>query len=327
MHHSINFMKPNLLILLATLFALPICVGAKVAAPTTKPTTRPAASKPSAAQSPEAKANAAVAKAVAALKKEYVDHEKDPVAPLRKDCNYFVENSDGEVTVEAILNALDRRVGDEPKMDGYIKWQLLSGIKGKVDGKLGPRAVGVYQRSPQPAPRPGLDDAEKRQLQQMLPPRVEDAEVADQYNKEWNDRVFRARQANDAIFRYRDQLFEKLPLALGTFRAGLQDAYMRVMNGYPADKFVEAMEKDIREWAASANPGDLRDLANLLRGLAKDMTGKTPRSPEYFTQVHYDSKNQKLSWDKGRANFAKDKDLTDLADYLSSRANAAPPKK
>jgi len=58
------------------------------------------------------------------------------------------------------------------------------------------------------------------------------------------------------------------------------------------------------------------------------MTGKTPRSPEYFTQVHYDSKNQKLSWDKGRANFAKDKDLTDLADYLNQRANtAAGPKK
>jgi hypothetical protein len=42
-----------------------------------------------------------------------------------------------------------------------------------------------------------------------------------------------------------------------------------------------------------------------------------------LTQVHYNSKDQKLSWEKGRANFAKEKDLTDLADYLNSRANAA----
>ena len=321
---SISTMKTSILISIFSMIVVPVALHA---APASKPATRPAATKPAAAQSPEAKANAAVGRAVAALKKEWLEHEKDPVAPLRKQSNYFAENADGEVTVEAILNALDRRVGDDLKMDGYIKWQLLSGIKGKVDAKLGQKAVAIYQRAPQPAPRPGLDDAEKRQLQQMLPPRVEDSEVADQYNKEWNERVFRARQANEPIFRFRDELFEKLPGSLGTFRAGLQDAYMRVMNGYPADKFVEGMEKDIREWAATANPGELKDLANLLRGLAREMTGKTPRSPEYFTQVHYDSKNQKLSWDKGRANFAKDKDLTDLADYLNSRANTAGPKR
>jgi hypothetical protein len=317
-------MKTRILIPILSVFVLPLAL---LAAPATKPATRAAAGKPAAGQSPEAKANAAVANAIAALKKEYAEHQKDPVAPIRKDSNYFVQSPDGEVTVEAILNALERRVGDDAKMDGYIKWQLLSGIKGKVDPKLGAKAVGIYQRAPQPAPRPGLDDAEKRQLQQMLPSRVEDAEVADQYNKEWNERVFRARQANDAIFRFRDELFEKLPASLGTFRAGLQDAYMRVMNGYPADKFVEAMEKDIREWARDAKPAEMSDLANLLRGLAREMTGKTPKSPEYFTQVHYDSKNQKLSWDKGRANFAKDKDLTDLADYLNSRANTAAPKR
>jgi hypothetical protein len=328
MRHSIGSMELRLFI-----FSLSFLVASTWAmgAPASKPAgaaSRPAVSRPAAGQTGEGKANAAVSKAVAALKKEFADHAKDPIAPIRKDSNYFVQSPDGEVTVEAILTALERRVGDEPKMDGYIKWQLLSGIKGKVDGKLAGRAIAIYQRAPQPAIRPGTDDAEKRQLQQMLPPRVEDAEVADQYNKEWTEKVFRARQANEPIFRFRDELFEKLPASLGTFRAGLQDAYLRVMNGYAADKFVEGMEKDIRDWAHEARPAELNDLANLLRGLAREMTGKTPRSPEYFTQVHYDSKNQKLSWDKGRANFAKDKDLTDLADYLNQRANtAAGPKK
>ena len=68
---------------------------------------------------------------------------------------------------------------------------------------------------------------------------------------------------------------------------------------------------------------ELNDLASLLRGLQKEMTGKNPRSPEYFNQVHYDSKNQKLSWDKARANFAKANDLEELAGYLSQRAQAA----
>jgi hypothetical protein len=322
MRHSISSMKSVVFIFIVSILGLPIGAVGKVA-PATKPATRPAVSRPSAAQSPEAKANLAVSKAVAALKKEYADHQKDPIAEIRKESNYFVQNPDGEATVEAILNALERRLGDEPKMDGYVKWQLLSGIKGKVDTKLAGRAVAIYQRAPQPAIRPGTDENDKRQLYQMLPNRVEDSEVADQYNKEWTEKVFRARQANEPIFRFRDELFEKLPASLMTFRAGLQDAYMRVMNGYPADKFVEGMEKDIRDWAHEARPAELSDLANLLRGLAREMTGKTPRSPEYLTQVHYDSKNQKLSWEKGRANFAKEKDLTDLADYLNQRAQTA----
>jgi hypothetical protein len=99
------------------------------------------------------------------------------------------------------------------------------------------------------------------------------------------------------------------------------------MNGYAADLFVEAMDKDIRDWAHDARPAELNELANLLRGLQKAMTGKTPQSPEYLTQVHYDSKNQKLAWEKGRANFAKDKGLEELAAYLSQRAQTAGPKK
>jgi hypothetical protein len=307
--------------------AFPLCAAAKVA-PATKPVTRPAAAKPAPAQSAEAKANLAVTKAVTALKKEYVEHQKDPIAPLRKDCNYFVEQPDGEVSVEAILNALDRRVGDDLASDAYVKWQLLSGIKGKIDPKLTGRAISVYQNAPRPVIRPGTDEAEKRQLQQMLPNHVENPDVADEYNKEWSDRVFKARQANEPVFRYRNELFEKLPPSLMTFRAGLQDAYLRVMNGYPADKFVEDIQKGIREWASDGKPAELNDLANLLRGLTREMTGKNPRSPEYFNQVHYDGKNQKLTWEKTRANFAKGSDLEELASYLSQRAQtAAGPKR
>src|SRR4051812_36753762 len=135
-------MKTSILMTLVSLMAFPLAALAK-AAPTTKPATRAAASKPAAGQTPEAKANAAVANAITVLKKEYAEHQKDPVAPVRKTSDYFAQNADGEVTVEAILTALERRVGDDAKMDGYIKWQLLSGVKGKVDPKLGAKAVGI----------------------------------------------------------------------------------------------------------------------------------------------------------------------------------------
>ena len=322
MRHSISSMKSVVFIFIMSLLALPLSAVAKVA-PATKPATRPAMTKPAAAQSADAKANLAVTRAVGVLKKEYADHVKDPVAEIRKESNYFVAQPDGEVTVEAILNALERRLGDDLKMDGYIKWQLLSGIKGKVDAKLAGRAIAIYQRAPQPAIRPGTDESEKRQLYQMLPNHVESSDVADEYNKEWTEKVFRAKQANEPIFRFRNELFEKLPASLMTFRAGLQDAYMRVMNGYAADLFVEGMAKDIREWARDGKPAELSDLANLLRGLQKEMTGKTPRSPEYLTQVHYNDKDKKLSWEKGRANFAKEKELEDLASYLNQRAQTA----
>ena len=145
--------------------------------------------------------------------------------------------------------------------------------------------------------------------------------------KEWNEKVFRTRQANEPIFAYRNELFGKLPPSLATFRAGLQDAYVRVQNGYAADLFVEAMEKDIRDWAHDAPPREISQLANLLSGLGREMTGKNPKSPEYLTQVHYDSKNQKLSWEKARANFAKEKELQELIAYLNSRAQTAGPKR
>jgi len=59
----------------------------------------------------------------------------------------------------------------------------------------------------------------------------------------------------------------------------------------------------------------------LLAGLQREMTGKNPKSPEYLTQVHYDQKGQKIVWEKGRANFAKEKDLEELAQYLRNRAD------
>src|SRR5258706_10868758 len=114
MHHSINSMRFSVFILILGVFGLPTGAMGKVA-PATKPATRAAvrgeAAKPAPAQSAEAKANLAVGKAVTALKKEYGEHQKDPIAPLRKESNYFVEQPDGEVSVEAILNALDRRGG------------------------------------------------------------------------------------------------------------------------------------------------------------------------------------------------------------------------
>jgi len=95
---------------------------------------------------------------------------------------------------------------------------------------------------------------------------------------------------------------------------------MRVMHGISSDKFVEEIVTAIREWSREAKPPELLDLADLLTGLQREMTGKNPKSPEYLTQVHYDQKGQKIVWEKGRANFAKDKDLEELAQYLRNRA-------
>src|SRR5436305_11145283 len=111
MHHSINSMRFILSIFALSIFGFAIADTAQ-AAPASKPATRPAVSKPTPAQSPEAKGNLAVAKAVAALKKEFADHQKDPIAEIRKESDYFVKEPDGDVTVESILNALERRVGD-----------------------------------------------------------------------------------------------------------------------------------------------------------------------------------------------------------------------
>jgi hypothetical protein len=300
-----------------------LVVGFGVGAAPKGAATRPGVTRAAGQQGVEAKGNAAVTRAVGVLVKEFQTHLKDPVNELRKESDYFVREPDGDVTQEAILAGLEKRQNGDLRIDGYVKWQLLSGVKGKFDAKLAARALGVYQRAPQAVIRPGTDEADKRQLQQMLPNRVEGAEVADEYNREWNEKVFRAAQANGPILRYRNELFGKLPPSVAAFRLGLQDAYTRVMNGYAADLFVEEIEKEIRDWSREGKPAELVDLADLLGGLEREMTGKNPRSAEYLTQVHFNSKENKLSWEKGRANFAKEKDLEDLAGYLHNRAQAA----
>src|SRR4051812_23969917 len=103
MHHSINSMRISGFILILGFFGLPMGAMGKVA-PASRPATRGAvraeAAKPAAAAlTPEAKGNLAVGKAVGVLKKEFAEHQKDPVAEIRKESDYFVKEPDGDVSV------------------------------------------------------------------------------------------------------------------------------------------------------------------------------------------------------------------------------------
>jgi hypothetical protein len=268
-----------------------------------------------------------VKKAVEVLTKEFEAHERDAINELRKTADYFVREPDGEVTVEVVLGALERQINRDLRVDSYVKWQLLSAVKERMEGKYGPRALAIYQRAPQVEMRPGMEEREKRQLSAVLPQGRVDSEAVDEINREWRERVFKAQQANDPILKYREELFGKLPLSGAMFKLGLQDAYTRVMRGFSSEQFVAGMDEPLRDWSREAKPGELTALAVLMENVANELGGKTPRQPEYLTQVRQGEKDGRLTWEKGRANFAQAKDVEDMVRHLHNRAENPPAAK
>jgi hypothetical protein len=317
----------TLTVIIAQAFLVVSLLAAEPKKQPAAPAARPAPTRPSAPAGIDPKATAAINKAVATLTKEFAEHEKDAINPLRKTSNYFKEKDSGggDVTHEAILSALEKTVNRDPRIDSYIKWQLLSAVNDRFDPKLGYKAVSVYQRAARPAMRPGIEESEKRELVLMLPPPpIDDAETADEINRQWKERLYKAGVANDFVLRYRNELFSKLPLSGAVIRAGLEDAYTRVMNGISSDKFFEEnISKSAKEWANGASSGELQEIANLVGAVAGELTGKTPKSPEFFTQVRHDAKNSKINWEKGRATFAQVKEIDELVGYLRDQAQRA----
>src|SRR4051812_21118948 len=129
----------------------------------------PAAAPAKPAPTPAAKPGPSpVAPAITALVKEYQTSLKEKNGEgLREKCDYFASDKPDGVTPDVILAALDKPIpgAADPRAEAYVKWQLLSGIPGKLPDELKARAINAYRRAPLPSEHPARNH---RALDQKL---------------------------------------------------------------------------------------------------------------------------------------------------------------
>src|SRR5262245_62168306 len=156
---------------------LAAAVGSFAASPTTRaspsikptsiPTSRPVAKKLGSAS--DAAARAAVKNAVAALNKEFDQSIRKPADhSLRASCNYFADHPSKELTAEAIVPAmLGPGVGDG-RATAYVRWQLLSGLPGKLDDATAKQLRAAYRGAPPPIARVGISAEDQQRMDRIV---------------------------------------------------------------------------------------------------------------------------------------------------------------
>jgi hypothetical protein len=322
--------------------------------PPAAPNPAPNAAKPVAAPDARKAAVNAVNAAVAGLTKEWQAHQKDPKAPLRIKCDYFIEKNAPDVTPEAIVAALPHAQANEVVADAYIKWQLLSGIKGKADVKLVPQLLAAYRVSAGPIARPGLSAADKRELDQLI--RDATAKDAAGINARLHKQVDEVLAMDQPILSYREEAFARLPSSEDVLLAGLADGVERAACGIDSERFTKNVMGEMLVWSVTTSPQQIHVLADALRqvidragGLSENadvggtddvamgfgpifllktgpkIAAKKTFPPPFYLLTEWEEKNKRLVWKEGEARFPSNrvlsgtyKDLDDTATKLAA---------
>jgi hypothetical protein len=296
-------------------------------APVVMPSVAPAADKPNGE-------SAVLEAAVADLKKEYAAHLKNPdAAPLRSQCTYFLDHPPAAaLSAQAVVEALEKPVANDPRLAAYVRWQLLSAApkKFEADPKLLSRVVDSYRRAPLPPPRIGISRQDQAKLDQLLThARKEDDATL---SAKLEEQAAKDAEANKPILAYRDELYARLPTGFDALLAGLQDAHDRTLaaaGGGTTGAHAARVVKDAQAWAQSgqADPKQCGQLADVVAKL------RHVRSPPYYARATLRRGADKLSWATKTDAVFSPKKLSDLekvlrdAEKLGRAQKAAQPKK
>ena len=239
------------------------------------------------------KSIAAISTATAALVKEAQANAKDSTAKLREQCDYFGETPPPEITPEAILMALERQQNGDPRIDAYVKWQLLSGVSGQFPAELTRRVMAVYRRAPEPFNHPGLD---KTRLTSVLyKAGALKKEKMDDLNKGFAESVETHDAANFVVLQYRKELYSRLPVSGDSLMAGLEDVFVRARHGVISDSQFDAIAGSIQSWSLKAEP---RQRDAIIQALGKLLATVSDGRNKPFVKVIWseEPKNLGMHW-------------------------------
>ena len=255
-------------------------------------TKKPEIKKPAA---PDPKSIAFINKTAQELVKEAAASMKE-AGPnkLHDKSDLFGETPPPEATPDAILAALEKQQSSDPRVDAYVKWQLLSGVKAAFPDELAARAVNAYRRAPEPFAHPGLERGKLTSLLYKVGMMKKDR--MDEVNKGFSDSVDKITADNLYILAYRKALYARLPLTGDSVMAGLDDVSLRVRRGLDANDHWETVAGSIQSWSLSSDARQRDAVAQSLNRLLA--TVKEDRSKPY-TRVTWneDPRNLGMHWE------------------------------
>ena len=242
---------------------------------------------------PDPKAIAAVSTAATALMKEATAGLKDKTENLREKCDYFTEKPSPDITPEAILIGLEKSQSGDPRMDSYVKWQLLSGISGAFPDELAARAITAYRRAAEPFNHPGLEHAQLAKTLNRIG--IMKKDKVGEINKSFGETVDKNTKDNLYILHYRKEFYSHLPVSGDSLMAGLEDTFSRAKHGIPVDDMWTAVSGSIQSWSLSA---ESRQRDSVLQAMNQLLTtARSERSKPYVkVEWNEDAKNLGLHW-------------------------------
>lgn len=256
-----------------------------------------------------------VREAVAAMTREFELFLRKPSSSVRTSSDYFKGKSD--IAPDAITAALQGE-GPDPRVSAYVKWQLLSGLPDRLDGDVARQVLHAYHAAPAPLMRPGVSNADRQKLDQLLAgvKQGDEGPIVEQFEAAVNE----VRRGNTPILAYRDELYRRLPKNFDTFAVALDDLQQRQNASAEGKETVKLLIKDMRDWSVSeaATPQALTALSRAVRRL-----GSTKR-PQYYDEPYWREAGG-FAWRKTtRSSIDTGHTLKDAAVFLEEQASAPP---
>ena len=281
-------------------------------APKPRPTGSAAGSAGSAAKSQ------VLTEAIEKLTTEYKDAAKSKsFEDLRTSSDYFSEPPD-DATPAVVLAALEKPVGSDPRLNAYVKWQLLSAVKETFPEDLASRAAKLYMKAPPLAPRPGMGANDKAELNRLAGSAKEDDLAA--LNEKFGQLLSRFEEQNKLVLNYRDELFRKLPPGVETFEAALKDGHERVSAGVDTTTFWSDLSGSMTKWAEGANASakEYKRVADLLEKVGDH------KSAEYPTEAVWEPKDKRAKWKTFSSTLAAPRERYEVINLLRDKAGLQP---
>ncbi len=249
------------------------------------PTTHPSPSVP--AGVPEV-----LQKAIDALTAEYeplLKDQKSAAAGTTRLASDYFKDKKVTVTQDEMLATLNKKLNKDPRIDAYIKWQIISAQSGEFDEAHLKEAARLYQRPMHlPPSRPGSAPREQQELKAHIN-RLNKDDVA-AANDQWKQLVAFHMLQYRPMLSYREELYARLPKMPDVINLAMQDMNSRIDDGYSIKEFLNQVMSDARATAAGMKPNDIRRFGQMLQSYV----GRTGPSP--FESIVVDEKTKAVSW-------------------------------
>ncbi len=253
----------------------------------------------------------AIQAAVAELMKEIESALRRGEDPPRAHSDYFPATVAADLSPAAVVAALRRPIGSDPRVTGYVKLQLLSGLIGELDESTASELLLAYRTAPPPFPQPGVDKQQRDDLERMI--RNARESDADALAERFEQMVERVERDNAIILEYRDALFAKLPVSYDVLAAGFEDVAVRMNVGADAASHARNVCKVLPEWAMNAPPDQLMAMERAIGQLEKK------KGQPYYRRLYWSQSNRKLQWSKSQGSLASVSQLDEAREFLEDR--------